>query len=139
MGFFAEHAVDLPPADCGAPVCVHPILAVAPRFDGGNWTTAFVGLSSPLPPGGDRRSVHAVVAIERSEAVTRALRGSEDNGVRALAQGLDPADRISIVAVGPDPLVVVDAAPPASSSRTRGSSGMPSTGWRPARSTSSPA
>ncbi|HJK98639.1 MAG TPA: hypothetical protein RMF84_15560, partial [Polyangiaceae bacterium LLY-WYZ-14_1] len=111
VGFFAEHAVDLPPADCGAPVCVHPILAVAPRFDGGNWTTAFVGLSSPLPPGGDRRSVHAVVAIERSEAVTGALRGSEDNGVRALAQGLDPADRISIVAVGPDPLVVVDAVP----------------------------
>ena len=33
VGFFAEHALDMPKADCGKDVCVHPFLAVAPRFD----------------------------------------------------------------------------------------------------------
>lgn len=47
-GFFAEHKIDLPAADCGASVCVHPMLAVAPRFDGGNWSMAFVGMNTAL-------------------------------------------------------------------------------------------
>src|SRR5690606_12731760 len=47
-GFFAEHKIDLPPADCGSSLCVHPMLAVAPRFDGGNWTMAFVGMNSSV-------------------------------------------------------------------------------------------
>src|SRR5215218_4344612 len=34
VGFFAEHAIDLPDADCGKDVCIHPFLAVAPRFNG---------------------------------------------------------------------------------------------------------
>jgi len=47
-GFFAEHKIDLPEANCGASVCVHPMLAVAPRFDGGNWSMAFVGMNTAL-------------------------------------------------------------------------------------------
>ncbi|HEU5077246.1 MAG TPA: hypothetical protein VFU02_23805, partial [Polyangiaceae bacterium] len=47
-GFFAEHKIDLPQANCGASVCVHPMLAVAPRFDGGNWSMAFVGMNTAL-------------------------------------------------------------------------------------------
>src|SRR5690242_21931741 len=45
-GFFAEHQIDLPAADCGASICVHPMLAVAPSFDGGNWTMAFLGMNT---------------------------------------------------------------------------------------------
>ena len=47
-GFFAEHEIDLPAADCGLSICVHPMLAVAPRFDGGNWTMAFVGMNTAV-------------------------------------------------------------------------------------------
>src|SRR6186713_2061139 len=47
-GFFAEHKIDLPPASCGASVCVHPMLAVAPKFDGGNWAMAFVGMNTSV-------------------------------------------------------------------------------------------
>ncbi len=48
VGFFAEHAIDLPPPDCDASVCTHPMLAVAPTFDGGNWTMGFIGMNTAL-------------------------------------------------------------------------------------------
>jgi len=108
VGFFAEHAVDLPGADCGDVVCFHPLLGVAPRFDGGNWTMGYVGLNSPTTPD-TRQPVHAVVAIERSAAVESALDGAEAPGVRALAQGLADDDRVSVLAIGRETTTVVDA------------------------------
>ena len=46
VGFFAEHAVDLPAVDCGADVCVQSGLAVAPRFDGSRSRATAQGIVS---------------------------------------------------------------------------------------------
>lgn len=98
VGFFAEHAADLPPADCGEDVCLHPMLAVAPRFDGGNWTMAFVGLNSPVDPATiERPPMHVVVALEKSSHLSTVESWAEA-GVRSLAARLRPEDRISLVA-----------------------------------------
>jgi Ca-activated chloride channel family protein len=98
-GFLAEHALDLPPATCGESVCLNPMLAVAPRFDGGNWTMAFVALSTRVDPAArPRRPLHLIAVLEDSSPVLG------DEGVRAelsrLFGVLQPDDRVSLVEVG---------------------------------------
>lgn len=97
VGFFAEHAVDLPPADCGEDLCAHPSLAVAPRFDGGNWTMAFVGLNTPVDPATlPRPDVHVVLAVEASFGSDLAPRDVA-RALPSLLGGLRPGDRVSLV------------------------------------------
>lgn len=97
VGFFAEHAIDLPDATCGKDVCVHPYLAVAPRFDGGNWTMAFVGMNTAVDPATlERPPVHLAVAIEYS---SYANLNPEllVTGLQGLLAELRPEDRVSLV------------------------------------------
>jgi Ca-activated chloride channel family protein len=108
VGFFAEHAVDLPAADCGEDVCVHPFLAVAPRFNGDNWTMAFVAMNSPLDPATlPRPPLHVVLAVELSDRL-ETLYPWIKSGIRTLAAELRDGDRISVVWMGPRPVTVLD-------------------------------
>ncbi len=112
VGFFAEHAVDLPDATCGEDVCLHPMLAVAPRFDGSNWTMGFVGLNSPVRPETfERPPLHVVVVVERTLAL-RAYTGGIDAGILEMAADLQPEDRISLVYYGARTDVLIHNAPP---------------------------
>lgn len=100
VGFFAEHAFDLPIAGCGEAVCTHASLAVAPRFDGSNWTMAFLGMNTPLDPADlPRPAVHLVLAVDTS-ASTSALRADLAESVREMLAPLRAEDRVSIVRVG---------------------------------------
>jgi Ca-activated chloride channel family protein len=97
VGFFAEHAVDLPKADCGEDVCVHPYLAVAPRFNGSNWTMAFVAMNTAVDPSKlDRPPVHLTVALDQSGFADVDV-ASLSAGIEGLAASLRPEDRVSIV------------------------------------------
>ena len=89
-GFFAEHKIDLPEANCGASVCVHPMLAVAPRFDGGNWSMAFVGMNTAL----DARTLP-------TQARHLVLVGSPAANVAEIfGATLDSDDLVSVVTLG---------------------------------------
>lgn len=102
VGFFAEHAIDLPDADCGQAICVHPFLAVAPRMDRkSNWTMAFVAMNTSVDPATiPRPPVHLVVAVERS-AATAAMDSSDvTDALRGVLAGLRPEDRVSLVGFG---------------------------------------
>jgi Ca-activated chloride channel family protein len=112
VGFFAEHALDLPPADCGDSVCVHASLAVAPRFDGGNWTMGYVAMNSALDPATlPRPAVHLVLAVDTS-ASTADLRAGLVDAAREMLAPLRPEDRVSIVRVGVTADLLVDSAIP---------------------------
>lgn len=100
VGFFAEHAVDLPEASCGEVVCVHTSLAIAPRFDGSNWTMAFLGLNTAVDPAAlPRPPVHLVLAIDTS-AATASIRTDLVESVRGMLATMRPEDRVSLVRVG---------------------------------------
>jgi len=100
VGFFAEHALDLPAADCGEDVCVHPLLAVAPRFDGSNWTMAYVGLNSAVDPATlARPPLHLVVALERTSR-TQDIYSAAELGLRVMASRMRAEDRLSILVFG---------------------------------------
>lgn len=102
VGFFAEHAIDLPDATCGRTLCVHPFLAVAPRMDRvGNWTMAFVAMNTSVDPATlPRPPVHLVYAIEQSGA-TRGLASADVAAALAgVFAALRPEDRVSLVGLG---------------------------------------
>jgi Ca-activated chloride channel family protein len=108
VGFFAEHALDQPPADCGSVVCAHPMLAVAPRFGEGTWTMAFVSLNTPVDPElRPREPLHVVLTVERSAAVNAVISGRT---LDPLVQGLVPGDRVSVVSFGAGAQIVLQGA-----------------------------
>ncbi len=112
VGFFAEHALDQPPADCGEVVCAHPSLAVAPRFDDGTWTMAFVSLNSTVDPETrPREPVHLVLAVE-SSAAAREVTSAGTDTIEAVLAELSPSDRLSVLSFGQEPkLLLSDAVP----------------------------
>lgn len=112
VGFFAEHAVDLPEADCGERVCVHEMLAVAPRFNGDDWTMAYVALNSPVDPATlERPDTHLVVAIEDTTRTAETL-SARDEALRGLLNELRPGDRVSLLRFGAEVEVLSEAVAP---------------------------
>lgn len=101
LGFFAEHALDLPPADCGERVCMQPQLAVAPRFDGSNWTMGFVALNSAVDPSTEARpATHVAIAIEATTRTASSIDEYLPGAVRELVTALRPGDRVSVIRIG---------------------------------------
>lgn len=101
VGFFAEHAVDLPAADCGDSVCLNAMLAVAPGIDRtSNWTMGFVALNTPVDPRDlVRPDTHIVIAIEDS-ARTALVASSAQDLLRSFTTELMAGDRVSVVRIG---------------------------------------
>lgn len=123
-GFLAEHALDLPPATCGESVCLNPMLAVAPRFDGGNWTMGFVALSTRVDPAArPRRPLHLVALVEDTDAALGD--GAVQAELTRLFRSLRADDRVSLVEVGARAAQGLRAATPSEASA-----------WRPAAGTS---
>ena len=115
VGFFAEHALEQPEADCGEVICTHPSLAVAPRFDDGTWTMAFVSLNSAVDPETrPRQPVHLVLAVESSPAASELTKSGAALFDAVLAE-LEPDDRLSVLSFGSEPEVLVRGAIPAES------------------------
>lgn len=113
VGFFAEHAVDLPSADCGDTVCMHAMLGVAPGVDReSNWTMGFVALNSPVDPRElARPATHVVLVIEDTER-TALVATSASTVLRAFTTELLAGDRVSIVRVGSRAEVLADGVSP---------------------------
>lgn len=97
VGFFNEHALDLPPANCGEDVCLHAMLAVAPRFDGTNWTMAYVAMNTPVDPAAlPRPPMHVTIAVEKTLRTDPSW-ADVTNGIRTLQGALEPDDTISLL------------------------------------------
>jgi Ca-activated chloride channel homolog len=104
-GFFAEHHTSLPPADCGAALCLHPMLGVAPDLLGGSARHVLqIGINTPieLDPE-DRPDLDLSLSIDVSGSM------SADNRIGYVRRGLDlmldelfDDDRIAIIVYSSD-------------------------------------
>ncbi len=112
VGFFAEHALALPPADCGDTVCAQAALAVARRFEGTAWTMAFIALNSSVDPSTlSRPPVHTAIVVEHTTRMASIAPAIFD-AIHHFVVGLRPGDRVSVIEVGRDVHTLVTAVAP---------------------------
>jgi Ca-activated chloride channel family protein len=104
-GFFAEHYVSLPPADCGQPLCLQSMLAVGRSWvDDSPQTTLAVALNTPEPAEPVApRPLDLVVVVDTSGSMIEDDRiGYVKQGLNLLIDELGPEDRMALVTYDTD-------------------------------------
>lgn len=99
-GFFAEHYVSLPPADCGQSVCLQSMLSVGASWvDGSYQATLAVALNTPeAPEAVDPKPLDLVVVVDTSGSMTEDDRiGYVKQGLGLLVDALGEDDRMALV------------------------------------------
>lgn len=115
-GFFAEHYSELPPADCGQPLCLVGMMAV-----GSDWVrhqdqaVLQVSLSTPVDPTTlERKPLNLVVVIDTSGSMSLDHRMDyARQGLDTLVDQLHEGDRLALVSFGSTVTVWNDLSAPA--------------------------
>jgi len=112
VGFFNEHKIPLPAADCGDDVCLHGSLGVMGNMlSGANCTLVVLGMNTPLDPEAlERPPLHLVLAIDTSGSMAGEPIEHVREGLRRLSSSLRPEDRVSLVGFGDRAEVLVEVA-----------------------------
>lgn len=111
VGFFAEHKLDYPAADCGDDLCLHGLLGVQRNMiSGTNCTLLQIGLNTPIDPRTlERPPLDLVLAID----VSGSMAGEPIEYVRAgllrMLEHLEPEDRVSLVTYQSAAEVLIEA------------------------------
>lgn len=113
VGFFNEHRIDLPEADCGEDVCLHGLLGVQGNMlNGNNCTIAVVGFNTPRTPDEfERPPLNMGIAVDVSGSMRGAPIEAVRAGLRALADTADAKDTIALVAYSDDARLLIDSTP----------------------------
>jgi Ca-activated chloride channel family protein len=104
-GFFAEHYVDLPPADCGQSLCLQSMLSVDTSWvDDGYQATLAVALNTPEPAEAvEPRPLDLVVVVDVSGSMLEDDRiGYVKEGLDLLVEQLGADDRMALVTYSSD-------------------------------------
>ena len=104
-GFFSEHYSELPPADCGDPLCLVGMIAV-----GRDWVRSVdrevlqVSLSTPIDPSElERKPLNLVVVVDTSGSMAEENRiGFARDGLHTLIGELEEGDRMALVTYSDD-------------------------------------
>ncbi|MEZ4358588.1 MAG: VWA domain-containing protein [Kofleriaceae bacterium] len=99
-GFFAEHYVEQPPADCGETLCVSAMFARGKDWvTGERRSTLQVALTTPVDPATlPRRPLSLVIVVDRSGSMAEDGRLLKvQRGLRLLVEQLQPEDRVALV------------------------------------------
>lgn len=114
VGFFAEHVIGTPPADCGEDVCVHARLGtMGNMISGADCTIVLLGFSSPLDPATlERPPLDLAIAVDVSGSMEGDGIASVRSGLRQMLPYLAPEDRLSLVAFDDRAQVVAEALAP---------------------------
>jgi Ca-activated chloride channel family protein len=113
-GFFAEHFVSLPPADCGQSICLQSMLSVGQSWiDDGYQAVLAVALNTPEAPAAvDPKPLDLVVVVDTSGSMV------EDDRIGYVKQGLDllidqigAEDRMALVTYSNEVAIGADFAP----------------------------
>jgi Ca-activated chloride channel family protein len=110
LGFFAEHKIDYPEADCGQDVCVHALLGVTGNMiTGSNCTLVQIGLNTPIDPATlERPPLHLVLAVDTSGSMQGDAILFVKTGLERMIDALQPEDRISLVTYSDSAQVILE-------------------------------
>ena len=99
VGFFNEHYIDLPAADCGDSVCIHGRLGMMGNMiNGGDCTIIMMGMNTPVDPTElEREPLDLVLAIDSSGSMDGDAMRHVKAGLTLMLEGLEPDDRVSLI------------------------------------------
>lgn len=115
LGFFAEHKIDYPAADCGQDVCVHGMLGVLGNMiTGSNCTLVQIGMNTPIDVNEmERPPLHLVLAVDTSGSMEGDAMEYVKAGLERMIDALEPDDRVSLVRYGTHATVMLEDVPAA--------------------------
>lgn len=99
VGFFNEHKIAFPAADCGDEVCVHGNLGVMGNMiSGSNCTLVSLGMNTPVDPEGlERPPLNLAIAIDTSGSMAGANIDYVRTGLDRMLDALEPEDRVTLI------------------------------------------
>ncbi len=111
VGFFNEHKIAFPAADCGDDVCLHGSLGVMGNMlSGSNCTLVLLGMNTPLDPAQmERPPLNLAIAVDTSGSMSGEPIEHVREGLRRMSDVLRPEDRVSIVAFDDVATVVAES------------------------------
>lgn len=111
VGFFNEHKIELPPADCGDNICLHGELGVMGNMiNGSNCTLVMLGMNTPIDPAQQPRlPLNLAIAVDTSGSMAGQSIEAVREGLYRMLDDLGPDDRISLISFNNDATVIVDA------------------------------
>ena len=110
VGFFNEHKLELPPADCGSDVCVHAELGVMGNMiNGSNCTLVMLGMNTPIDPSQMQRPpLNLAIAVDTSGSMQGEPIEYVREGLFRMLDDLQPEDRVTLVAFGSEARIAVE-------------------------------
>jgi Ca-activated chloride channel family protein len=110
LGFFAEHRVDMPKAECGENVCIHGLLGVMGNMiSGSNCTVVLVGMNTPIDPEQvERPPLNLSIAIDLSGSMVGPPMEHVREGLLRMREGLEPEDRVTLIGFSDGAEVLVE-------------------------------
>jgi Ca-activated chloride channel homolog len=111
VGFFNEHKLELPAADCGEDICLHGELGVMGNMiNGSNCTLVMLGMNTPIDPATlERPPLNLAIAVDTSGSMAGESIAYVREGLYRMLDDLGADDRVSLVSFDDDAIVVVEA------------------------------
>ena len=102
LGFFAEHKIAMPKAECGEDVCIHGQLGgMGNMISGSNCTIVMVGMNTPIDPATlERPPLNLAIAADLSGSMQGESMLHLREGLLRMIDSLEPEDRITLVGFG---------------------------------------
>ncbi|HVI03516.1 MAG TPA: VWA domain-containing protein, partial [Enhygromyxa sp.] len=99
LGFFAEHKIAMPKAECGENVCIHGMLGVMGNMiSGSNCTIVLLGMNTPIDPDTlERPPLNLAIAMDLSGSMQGEPIERLRAGLLTMLDELEPDDRISLI------------------------------------------
>ncbi|HLT36970.1 MAG TPA: VWA domain-containing protein [Enhygromyxa sp.] len=115
LGFFAEHKIAMPKAECGQNVCIHGLLGVMGNMiSGSNCTIVMLGMNTPIDPETlERPPLNLAIAVDLSGSMSGEPISRLREGLLTMIDELEPDDRISLIGFADDAELLVSQLGPA--------------------------
>jgi Ca-activated chloride channel family protein len=115
-GFFNEHYVELPDADCGQALCGHAMVSVGADWRTGDYQAALqISMNSPIDPADlERLPLNLVVVVDTSGSMEADNRLADvKTGLHLLVDQVEAGDRIAIIEYSTEVRVLASLTEPA--------------------------
>lgn len=112
VGFFAEHVIELPEAECADDICVHGVLGMMGNMiDGSDCTVVLLGLNSTVDLDTlERPPLNLALAVDTSGSMSGDAMDWTITGLLSMVDALEPGDLVTLVDFDTDAEVLIEHA-----------------------------